>query len=163
MSELKAGDTKTFEVGGEKLIVGPIPFGRLKIIIRLVADVSSKFEKKEVQDDLFAIVPKLVEEYVDEFIPTLFDKKTHPFLTKEWIENNLTIPLVKEIIVTAITVNALGDFFAKTVKVPATLTVEQKAEAQKKPSETIQTPSGNTGSITSSDSPTGGVPAMLTS
>lgn len=163
MTELKAGDTKTFDIGGEKLTVGPIPFGRLKRIVKLVADASATFEKKDLQDDLLKIVPKLLEEKVYEFVPLILDPKAHPFLTQTWIDENLTIPTIKEIIVTAITVNALGDFFNKTVTRKAPLTVEEKAELLKDPLGTTETPSASTGSITSSDSPTDGSRETLTS
>lgn len=149
MKELRPGDTKTFEIGGHTLAVAPLPFGKLKKLIRMVADVSARFEKKEVQDNLLTIVPALVEEYVEQFIPLLFDRASQPFLTKEWIEDNITVPMIKEIIVAAIQVNALGDFFNKTAKAPAPLPVEESGT-------TNSTLSEKSGSTTSSDSPTVG-------
>lgn len=150
MSELKAGDTKTFELAGVTLIVEPIPYGRLKKLIRLLSEVSKSFAPGILKDDFLMIVPKVVEEYVDQFIPQLFDLRKHPFLTKEWVEENMTIPMTKDVIVAAIAINGLGDFFVKQVKQkpavdPALLESNER---------TI--PSGNSPSTMPQDSPTGG-------
>lgn len=157
MSELKSGDKKTFEVGDQKLIVEPIPYGRLKRLIRLVAEVTKHFDSKEVKDNLLVIVPKIVDEYVDDFIPDLFNPKTHTFLTKEWIEENMTIPVTKEIVIAAMTVNGLADFFVKkplTAASPESLPAGSPSQA---------TPSENTRSTTPQGLPTDGALATSTS
>ncbi len=156
MSTLKAGDTKEFTVGEHKLVVEPLPLGSLKKIIKIVAEVGAKFDKKTLTDDLLTVVPGMVEGYIDTIIPLLFVKDKHPFMTKEWVDDNLTIPLMKEMFVAAIAVNGLGDFFLRTVKVPAP-TVPEKAGP------TTETSSEKSGSITSSGSPTDGDPKTLTS
>lgn len=150
MSELKPGDTKEFQVGDKTLVVEAIPFGKLKKVIRLIAEISKQFDSKELQADILNIVPKIVEQYVEEFIPLLFDAGKHPFLTKEWVDDNLTIPVMKNVIISAITINGLGDFFVKTVKAPAPKTVQPPSSG------TSSTPSESSGSTTLSDSPTDG-------
>lgn len=155
MPELKAGDTKTFEIGGQKLIVEALPYGNLKKIIRIVTKVASELGSKNASLDLLAVVPKLTEEYLDEMIPLLFRKTEHPFLTHEWVDDNLTIPTMKEIILAAIAVNGLSDFFAKTVKARA-------PEAVLPQSATTPTPPENPGSTISSGLPTDGDRVTLT-
>jgi len=150
MQELKPGDTKEFKVGDKTLVVEAIPFGKLKKVIRLIAEVSKQFDSKELQEDILNIVPTIVERYVEEFIPLLFSAEKHPFLTKEWVDDNLTIPVVKDVLISAITINGLGDFFAKTVKAPAPKTVQPQSSG------TSSIPSESIGSTTPSDSPTDG-------
>lgn len=157
MSVYKAGDTKDFKVGAQTLVVEPLPLGRLKKIIKIIADIGSKLDKKAIADDMLTIVPTMVEGYIDQIIPLLFTKERHPFLTGEWIDDNLTVPLMKEILVTAIAVNGLGDFFLKTAKAPAPVAVEQES------GKTTETSSEKSGSTTSSGSPTDGGPKTLTS
>ncbi len=147
---LKAGDTKEFPVGVNKLIVEPLPLGSLKKIIKIISEAGSKFDKKTLADDMLTVVPTLVESYIDKLIPLLFVKSKHEFLTPEWVDDNLTIPVMKEIFIAAIAVNGLGDFFLKTVKVPAPKTVAPDSSG------TNQTPSENTSSTTPSDSLTDG-------
>jgi hypothetical protein len=155
MQQPKAGEAVTFTVGGNDIIVEAIPFGKLKKVIKIIADVSKKFDPKTVQEDILTLVPTVVEEYVDDLVPLLFDGAKHPFLTKDWINENLTIPKTKEIIVASIAVNGLGDFFVKTAKAPAPKPSEESG--------TSQTLSESSGSITSSDSPTDGDRRILTS
>lgn len=152
MKELKPGDSTTYTVDGKILVVEPIPFGKLKKIIQIIARVSKAFDKKAIEEDLLNIVPKLVEEYVGEIVPLLFDLKKHPFLTPEWVDDNLTVPTMKAIVVDAITINSLDHFFYKTVRPAPTVAKEREL------GETNPTPSASTGSTTSSDSPTVGGP-----
>jgi len=147
---LKAGDTKEFKIGEQTLVVEPLPLGRLKKIIKIIADIGQKFDKKAIADDLLTVVPAMVEGYIDQMIPLLFTKERHPFLTTEWIDDNLTVPIMKEILVTAITINGLGDFFLKTAKAPAPVAVEASGDR------TTETSSEKSGSTTSLESPTDG-------
>lgn len=156
---LKAGDTKEFKFGTDILIVEPIPLGVLKKIIKIIADAGATFDKKTINDDFLNVVPKLVESYIDTLIPLLFVKAKHPFLTTEWIDDNLTVPTMKDILMAAIAVNGLGDFFLRTVKAPAPVTVPDAASGTPK----TETSSEKSGSITSSESPTDGDLKTLTS
>ena len=152
MSELKAGGTHTFTVGDYQLVVEPIPYGNMKKIIRIIMDVVEKTNK--AGDNTVLSIPVLFETYLDQFVPLLFKPSKHPFLNKEWIDNNLTIPDMREIVEAAIAVNGLGDFFGKS---KAT-----KANGET-PSMTIPPiPPGNSGSTISSASLTDGVREMST-
>lgn len=155
-ADLKAGQTAEFPLGDKTLVVEPIPFGRLKKIIRIIAEVSGKVDKKKLSEDFLSVVPPLLDGYIDEFIPLLFSSSKHPFVTKEWIEDNLTIPVTRQIIVAAIQVNGLGDFFGKTARPLASKAVSEENGTSSIRSESI-------GSITSSDSPMDGAPKTSTS
>lgn len=150
MSTLKAGDVKKYDVAGVTLFVEAIPLGKLKKIIKIIVDIGVKFDKKALADDFLTIVPDMVASYIDQLIPLLFIKDKHPFLTQDWVDENLTVPVMKQILVDAITVNGLGDFFLKTVKGPAPKPVDESG------SSTTETSSEKSGSITSSESPTDG-------
>lgn len=149
---IKAGDTKEFKVGENILTVEPLPLGSLKKIIKIIADAGATFDKKTINDDFLNVVPNLVEGYIGKVIPLLFNRAKHPFMTDEWIDDNLTVPLMKEVLLAAIAVNGLGDFFLRTVKAPAPMAVETSGNP------TTETSSEKSGSITSSESPTDGVP-----
>jgi hypothetical protein len=86
---LKAGDTKTFEIGGQKLVVEPLPFGNVKKLLRIVLEVAEKGKSGDTQ---VLSIPNLLENYADVAIPLLFRKGKHDFLTKEWIDDNMTFP-----------------------------------------------------------------------
>lgn len=151
MNDLKAGDTKAFDVGDKTLTVEPMPFGKLKKLVKIVAGAAKKLDPRALTEDLLTVVPSLVEEYLGECIPLLFDSKTHPFLTPDWIDDNMTVPKLKEILIAAVTVNGLQDFFLKTVRPPAPKAVEGL-------SGTPEILSENIGSTISSASPMDGGP-----
>jgi hypothetical protein len=149
----KVGETREFKVGDKVLIVEPIPYGNLKKIIKLVAEASVKLDPKQFKDDYMMVVPVLIQDYVDQIVPLLFRRTAHEFMTQDWVDENLTVPTLKSILIDALYVNGLSDFFLKTVKVPAPAAV-----ASPSGTETPQSQTGNSGSTTSSDSPTDGGP-----
>ncbi len=154
MNELKAGDSTSFQIGEWKLEVEPMPFGKLKKLVKIVASAAKKLAPGALKDDLLSVVPALVEEYIADCIPLLFDDKKHPFLNEQWIDDHMTVPKLKEILIAAVTVNGLGDFFLKTVRRPAPTTVAEDSSG------TTETPSESIGSTTSSGSPTDGAPKI---
>jgi hypothetical protein len=155
MSTPKVGDTKEIRIAEETLVIEPMTYGNLKKIIKIVAEAGTKLDPKTFKDDYLTVVPVLVQGYVDNVIPLLFKKSKHPFLNQDWIDENMTVPLLKEILVDALYVNGLSDFFLKTAKAPA-------PEAVQRPSGTAQSPTGSSGSITSLDSRTAGSPETST-
>lgn len=142
--ELKPGGQKDFTVGGETLHVRPIPYGNLKKILRMVFELSGSFAEKSPKN-----IPDVLDSYLDNVFPLMFKAADHPFLTKEWVENNVDIPTMREIVDAAILVNGIKDFLPKGAS-PA-------APVNASPTPTIQQESR--GSTTSSDSPTDGGPA----
>lgn len=152
MSEVKSGGSRTFEIGGQKLIVEPIPFGTLKKLLKIVMEV---MERGKAGDREVLSIPALLEHYGDQAIPLLFHKSKHPFLTKEWIDDNMTVPDLKEIIETTIKVNGLDSFFGKTATRSATEAVPPESAIPEIRPE-------NTGSTISSGSATDGVREMST-
>ncbi len=148
--QLKAGDVKTYEVAGKTLKVAPIPYGQLKKLLKLMAEATDRGKKGDV--DVLSI-PALMEQYGDQVIQLLFTKSDHEFLTTEWADANLTVPLLKEIFQTALVVNGLDSFFPKAAAMGGAPAAEVR---------TLQEETPNPGSITSSGSPTDGGPKTLT-
>jgi hypothetical protein len=108
MSELKAGDTAEFKVGDKALTVEAMPMGRVKKVFKLIMEVSAGAAKGEA-----GFIPQVMDEYLYKLLPLLFDPKKYPFLVQEWVEENMTIPQLREIFKAAVTINGLEDFFGK--------------------------------------------------
>jgi hypothetical protein len=158
-SDLKPGDSRTHEVDGQALVVEPIPYGNLKKLVRIIMEAQTKVDAERKKEGWQATVPVLVEQYADQVIPLLFPAKKHPFLTTEWLEDNLTIPLFIKILIDAAMVNGLGDFFLERLR--AVESQQRPPQADPDSNAPANGP-GNTTSTTSSDSPTDGVPATST-
>jgi len=136
MSEvLKPGDTKTFTVGGKDLVVEPVSYGNLKKIIKIISRAA-----ESASGDNVLKIADLFGTYVDEFVPLLFSKSKHPWLDTAWVDDNLTVPIMKEIVEAAIAVNGVKDFLAKRGPTPEAKT----------PSPTPATPLESTSSTTPS-------------
>lgn len=140
--ELRPGGSKDFQIGGQTLHVRPIPYGNLKKILRMVFEMS----KAKADDPAMQMVTELVDKYLDQVFPLLFKAADHPFLNPAWIDENLDVPTIMEIVQAAVVVNGLKDFFPKG----ANLATPEKIS----PIQT--TPPENRGSTTSSGSPTDG-------
>lgn len=115
IDELKPGDKTTIEVAGQPLFIEPIPFGRLKKLMKLVATSIQELSSTPDQSDLNVLTtfPDVADEKLVEILPLIFDPKKHAFLSPEWIQDNLTIPVAKEIYEKVIKVNGLEDFLNK--------------------------------------------------
>lgn len=139
MSELKAGESRKFEVGGKQLVIEAVPYGNIKKILKVVAEVAGAFKSS---DDALTQISGSIEKHLPDFLPLLFRKGTVDYMTSEWIDENLTLAQLREIIQAAVAVNGLQDFFGKQGAKAAPVTAQET-----KPSST-----------TSSDSPTAGDP-----
>lgn len=142
-TELKPGEETTFTVGDQTLRLRPLPFGRMKKLLAIVVKVIEKMAGFEGMSpaDIMRSAPEIIGDSYAQVIPLLFDPKEHPFINDGWIEENLTIPLAKQIAIAAVKVNGLEDFFGK-MRVPA-----QAPTTEGSPSDS---------SITSSPQPTDG-------
>lgn len=98
---LTAGDEKEYTIGGQKLTLRPLPLGRLKAAMKIL-------ETGDAKDWMGTIAS---------YITAVFDKADHTFLTKEWIENNVSMPQANAIIADVATVNGLPNFFQGPNKV----------------------------------------------
>lgn len=148
MPQDKPGDVVTFEIDGQKLIVEPIPFGNLKKLLKLMNEMS---EKGKAGDTQVLSIPSLLENYADPVIPLLFKAAKHPFLTKEWIDEHLTVPILKDILQAASAVNGFPDFLGNR-GAPANGGSPKESEGA----------SENSGSTMPSGSPTAGDRATST-
>lgn len=157
---LKAGDETTYEVNGHTLILRPIPYGRLKKVLAAIAKVFEEVSKRTDKGDtiqFIQVLPDLIGQHVATLFPLLFDPKEHPFLNGEWVDENLTVPMAKQIMEDAIKVNGLEDFFkpkgAEASRLP---NGNQPKETRELSETTASIPLENHGSTISAVSPTDG-------
>ncbi len=144
MSELKAGDALDFKVGEKTLTIEAVPYGQIKKILRTVLSLSGE---KKVSD--IAIVD-VADKYIRQILPLMFPKGKYDFIVDSWVEDNMTIPVLRKMLEAAIVVNGLQDFFEKMAG--------RKLTPEPAPAAEPTILSEKDGSTTSADSPTVGVP-----
>jgi hypothetical protein len=106
----RAGDTVRIEINGCNLVLSPMPYGKLKRVMKLFFSNMENITKIEAKD----VVPAIIEMFdskLDELIDLVFDKEKNPFLNREWYENNVTLPHMKRIIETLIIINDVNKSF----------------------------------------------------
>jgi hypothetical protein len=148
--DLKAGDTVEFQADGKTLILEPIPYGRLKKVLTMVMEAIQDVSKgKDMdKDEIGKVMPNILMDHAAKILPLLFDLRKHPYLTDVWLENNMTIPLVTDVIKKAIIINGLTDFFGKLGAQPTAPQVERPLSET--PVSTPATPLEPSGRTTSS-------------
>jgi hypothetical protein len=111
----KVGDTCEFIVGDKTLVLEPIPYGRLKKVLKFVMEAIAEIAKGKdmAKEEAGRVIPELLMEHAAKILPMLFDPKKHPYMNEAWLEDNMTIPLVKNILRDAVVINDLSDFFGK--------------------------------------------------
>ncbi|GAG23577.1 unnamed protein product [marine sediment metagenome] len=118
--EILCPDKAIFDVGGQKLFMRPLPIGRIKKLYQTIADAflgygEGKFETKELEKAIFG--------NLSEVMKLIFDESKHKFLTNQFIEDNFTIPMVKNVFKVMAIVNQveeigsyLKNFFSLSLK-----------------------------------------------
>jgi hypothetical protein len=143
MTELKSGDSLDFTVSDKTLTIEPVPYGNIKKVIRIAFDVS-----KEITAGKLSSIPEAIDKNLTTVLPLMFKKDRYPFLTAEWVEDNMTVPVLRKMLEAAVVVNGLQDFFDKAAGKP---------KSNGSPS-TLPIPPEKDGSTTSADLVTDGAP-----
>ena len=112
-NDLKAGDRCEYKVGDKTLIIEPIPYGRLSKLVKIVLGSVDNIGKMETKDVMYKL-PEIFDQHLGELISLIFDKKKHPFLNKEWVNDNMSLVDMRVIIEKGVKVNGIDDFLEKT-------------------------------------------------
>lgn len=94
--DVKTGQTKEYEVGGKRLTLKPVTLGKMK-------KAMGAFMKKD--GDAFDMML--------DHLTVILDNGCNPFATREWLEDNITLPQANEMVTDMRAMNGLGsnDFF----------------------------------------------------
>jgi hypothetical protein len=97
-TELKSGDTATYNIGGLKVTMVPCTLGKMKKAIDVFKD-GDKDSFEMIQEHIFQIL----------------SNGQNDFATREWINENLTMPLAVQIMTHMRIINGLeqNGFFQK--------------------------------------------------
>ena len=109
---LKPGDRYEKIVNGQTLILKPIPYGRLKELMKIVFGAMDQFSTMSTKN-VFLQFPKVFEENMPKIMPLMFAEKEHSFLNAQWVDDNLSLLDMREIVEKMIVINGLTDFLGK--------------------------------------------------
>ena len=109
---LKPGDTVEKVIGGQTLIMKPIPYGRLKDLMKVIFGAMDQFTSMS-NKNIFLQFPKIFEDNLPKIMPLMFSDKEHPFLNQAWVDENLSLVDMREIIEKMIIINGLQSFLDK--------------------------------------------------
>lgn len=112
--ELKSGDIAVYDIGGEKLKLSPMPWGRLKKVLKLFSESMASFDNSMIEDTsrMMKWMMTIIEARMEDMFPLLVDEKLNPFFSKEWVDENITLQHIQQIILDSITINGVKDFLA---------------------------------------------------
>ncbi len=91
---LQPGETAVYKMGDVALKLIPLPLGKLKKALDAIKNLNTENLSTMLADYMLAI----------------FDKDQNEFLTNEWIDNNMTVPMAQRIIQDFSMVNGLPNF-----------------------------------------------------
>ncbi|MBI4396328.1 MAG: hypothetical protein HY548_04475 [Elusimicrobia bacterium] len=101
-----------YHVGGKELVLEPMPFKRFKKALAVVMGGLQDLEGFSTASGLDAVrrLPDILVGKVNELMPILFAGEQHTFITPDWVEENLSLPLAQRILVDAVRINGVTDF-----------------------------------------------------
>lgn len=96
-------------VGEKILIIEPLPYGRLKKVMKIVLEALGEFSQasKWSDFDFLKKLPEAIDSRIYDLVPLVFKQD---FVTAEWIDENLTMIHMKEIVEKFLEVNRVNDF-----------------------------------------------------
>ncbi len=147
MSELKAGESIDFAVGDKTLTIGPVPYGNLKKLLRMMLAFSGEAKLTDVKN-----ITDILDKYVAQILPLMFPVGKYDFINEQWIEDTMTVPTMRKMLEAFIVANGLQDFFEQLVGRKLTPASDPRP----------MTPPEKDGSTISAGSPTDGVLKTLT-
>ena len=119
-----------YEINGQKLTLSPITIKNLKKIISLGNKTLSDFSNLSGSTGIEDIADIVSVKYC-EIMRVLFPDPPYKFMTKDFIEENVTFPMARTIIESAIKQNGLADIFPflKSMASKGSLTSTEKVGA----------------------------------
>ena len=112
---VRKAESVTYKIGGKEIELVPLPYGRLRKVLRVVMrmiDDLSKMDTSNLQA-LPDVLEGATDAHLQELLPLVFDPAKYDWLTREWIDDNLTLPLINHIRKDFMELNGLDDFFGK--------------------------------------------------
>jgi len=117
--ELKSGSTAVYEIGGKELRLTPMPWGRLKRALKLFSESWGTYDANMTNDTprMMKWIVTMIETRMDDMFPLLIDEKLNTFFTKDWVDENITLQHIQQIVMDAVKINGVKDFLALGGKV----------------------------------------------
>ena len=111
-TELKPGNVAAYKIGDKTLMLRPIPYGRLKELLKIVFSAMDKFANMN-NKDIFLKFPQIFEENLPKIMPLMFSEKEQPFMNAEWVDENMSLWDMRTIVERMVIINGLSDFLGK--------------------------------------------------
>lgn len=109
MSDPFQPEVVTFEAGGKKLEIRPLPLSKLKEAL-VIFKSAIALAQEAAKQDLLAVLEQVPEIAMDKFTLLAPIVLGQPDLTAEWIGNNISFPLARKILEEASRLNGIQDF-----------------------------------------------------
>lgn len=97
-----------FEIGGEKVTLKPVRISGFKEIVNIVNRTLEELSGVSEKMQLGELVGILADKYCD-VMAILFPSPPYKFMTREFMEEHVTLPMARKIIETAVEQNGLSD------------------------------------------------------
>ena len=116
MSEIKGNPfdpesmVETFKVGGQELKLEPMKIKTFRKIIGMVDETIGGLAKIDKNTSIGQLGEIVVDKYV-EVVLLLFPQERFPFFTREFFDENFTVPLARRLLDSAIKMNGLEEVF----------------------------------------------------
>ena len=110
--KIKPGDAINKIIGDQTLTLEPIPYGRLKKLMKVIFGAMDQFSNLS-NKDIFQKFPAVFEKNIPEIVPLMFNEKKHPFLNQSWVDDNLSLIDMRDIVEKMIIINGMTDFLGK--------------------------------------------------
>lgn len=103
------------QVGGKTLTLAPVPFKQFRAAMKVLSATWERVQTAAKANDMAVVqdVPGLVLDQFGDLAPLLFPGQG---LTKEWVEDNFSLPLARYVIENAARINGVADFLAPILR-----------------------------------------------
>lgn len=105
---------ETFEVGGQKLVVKPLKVKQFRALVAAITNATNAVADSAKKVGEMSNVSNLVDDvfaHSFEVFRVVFPEGEFSFLTKDFIDDNFTVPMMQRLFQRIIAINNLGSIF----------------------------------------------------
>lgn len=102
--------SESYKVGNKTLLMKPLKLRRFKLLLKIIEDSIGELQGIGKETKLGHIADVATAKSFD-VMTCLFPPEEYPFMTRDFVEDNFTLPMTKKIIDSMIEMNGLHDFF----------------------------------------------------
>ena len=98
------------KIGDHELILKPLKLKTFRVFVGTIDSAVQRMQAIDPKSTNAQVIDSVLQ-YSGAVFQALFPPETYPFMTQEFIEENMSIPLMRHVLARAVAINQVEDMF----------------------------------------------------